>query len=57
MAELCNALELHPTQINEWKRQLLERAHDIFGAGSAPEPVDLAPLQAKIGQLALEKDF
>ena len=57
MAELCKEFELHPTQINEWKRQLLERAADVFGAGSAPEPVDLAPLHAKIGQLALENDF
>lgn len=57
MAELCKEFELHPTQINEWKRQLLDRAADFFGAGSAPEPVDLAPLHAKIGQLALENDF
>lgn len=57
MAELCKEFELHPTQINEWKHQLLERAADVFGAGSAPEPVDLAPLHAKIGQLALENDF
>lgn len=57
MAKLCKEFELHPTQINEWKRQLLERAADVFGASSAPEPVDLAPLHAKIGQLALENDF
>jgi transposase len=23
MAKLCKEVELHPTQINEWKRQLL----------------------------------
>lgn len=57
MAELCQEFELHPTQINDWKRQLLERAADVFGTGTAPEPVDLAPLHAKIGQLALENDF
>ena len=57
MAELCKEFELHPTQINDWKRQLLDRAADVFGSGTAPEPVDLAPLHAKIGQLALENDF
>jgi transposase-like protein len=57
MAELCKEFELHPTQINDWKRQLLERAADVFGSGTAPDPVDLAPLHAKIGQLALENDF
>lgn len=29
----------------------------MFGAGAAPEPVDLAPLHAKIGQLALENEY
>jgi transposase-like protein len=57
MAELCKEFELHPTQINDWKRQLLDRAAGVFGNGAAPEPVDLAPLHAKIGQLALENDF
>ena len=57
MAELCQKFELHPNQITEWKRQLLERAAEVFEAGARPEAVNLAPLHAKIGQLALENDF
>jgi transposase len=58
MAELCNEFEVHPTQIVEWKRQLLDGAPNVFGAGGlTPAPVDLVPLHAKIGQLALENDF
>ena len=47
----------HEHQISEWKRQLLERAAEVFGTGAGVEPVNLAPLHAKIGQLALENDF
>ena len=57
LAELCEQFELHPNQITEWKRQLLDRASAVFDAGTRAEPVKLAPLHAKIGQLALENDF
>ena len=57
LAELCEQFELHPNQITEWKRQLLDRAFEVFDAGSRAEPVNLAPLHAKIGQLALKNDF
>jgi hypothetical protein len=48
---------VHPNQIGDWKRQLLERAAQVFETGARPDPVNLAPLHAKIGQLALENDF
>ena len=57
LAELCKQFEVHPNQIAEWKKQLLARATEVFGGGSQGEPVDLAPLHAKIGRLALENDF
>lgn len=58
LAELAEQFQVHPTQITEWKQQLLARAADVFG-GAAPvaDTPDLKTLHAKIGQLALENDF
>jgi transposase len=57
LAQLAQEFELHPTQIVEYRRQLLERASSVFGGASHAPAVDLAPLHAKIGQLTLENDF
>ena len=56
MAELCAQFVVHPNQIGEWKKQLVSRATEVFGGAGVAEPVDLDPLHAKIGQLALEND-
>jgi transposase len=58
LAELAKQFGLHPNQLTAWKRQLVEHAAGAFGGGQeGAEPVDLAPLHAKIGQQALELDF
>lgn len=44
LADLCEQFELHPNQIIAWKRQLLERAAEVFDAGTRSKPVSIEAL-------------
>lgn len=61
LTEIAQQYEVHPNQVTEWKRQLLERAGDVFDGGAAAikaeDGPDIKTLHAKIGQLTLENDF
>lgn len=56
LAQLAHRYEVHANQITQWKKELVERAAEVFGS-KAGEAIDLAPLHAKIGKQALELDF
>ncbi len=61
VAELASQYKVHPTQIHQWKRALLEGAPDLFERGRKPEsetgPEQIKDLHAKIGELTVERDF
>ncbi|MGI0495304.1 transposase [Alkalinema pantanalense CENA528] len=62
VAELASQYELHPTVINNWKRQLLEGANSLFEsprtqAPSEAQQAQLDQLYRQIGQLTVERDF
>jgi len=63
VSELASQYEVHPTMINNWKRQVLEESSSLFEKGSEPAKADesqqaqINELYRQIGQLKVERDF
>lgn len=59
LAELAEQFDVHPNQIQDWKKRLVEGAGDLFNRGSqgGKDEEAVEALHAKIGQLTMENDF
>ena len=60
LSELSVRFGIHPTQIQQWKKKLLEGSKDVFGASERERrhvESSVKDLHAKIGQLTMERDF
>jgi transposase len=58
--ELAKKYELHPTQINTWKKEAVANMAAVFGTkdeASADHEKHTEKLYAQIGQLKVENDF
>ena len=61
VAELAKAYQVHPVQVSQWKKQLLEGAESLFHDGRAREHNDHERVQAelyeRIGRLNMEVEW
>ena len=61
IAELAKTYQVHPVQISQWKKQLLDGAEALFRDGRRREREEGAAVQAelyeKIGRLNMEIDW
>lgn len=63
ISEIAQKHQLHPTQINLWKKQLLDGAENVFVDGRAKPPVsasdepEAAELYEQIGRLKVQLEW
>ena len=59
--EIAAKYEVHPVQVSNWKKELLDRVPELFArkntAKNKDEELERAQLERKVGQLSMEVDW
>lgn len=56
VAEIAGKYQVHPNQVQQWKKKLMEGASEIFQSKES-KPYTEDDLMRKIGRLEIENDF
>ena len=61
LSELASQFEVHSTQVSAWRKELIDRAGELFEDGRKRKPADEAvaaeELYAQIGRLKMEVEW
>jgi transposase-like protein len=60
VAQLASRFDIHPSQVNKWKKELTDGATNLFTSRSQKKADNqrlVAQLYQQIGQLKVERDF
>ncbi len=59
--QLASEYELHPNQVSQWKKQLLEEGTTLFGNDSVKQQLEAAKVETElyeqIGRLKMEMEW
>jgi len=61
ISELAQEFEVHPNQIGQWKKNLVENSSELFDSNRGPKPEDqtelIDKLYRQIGMLQVENEW